>query len=126
MLAWLERAELSPVVEEDDLASLDVDEHVGLPIAVHVAEGEGHRDEVLPWSDQGRTQVDLGFGGVSPRKLDDLHLTVEVESDEVARVPCRVVVPDHGVTLEGARTPVVQVILGDTPPTDESQHEVPQ
>src|SRR5712691_13089166 len=46
--------------------------------------------------------------------------------DEVAGTGHRIVVSDHGVTLDGARAPVVQVILGDLPPTEESQHEVPQ
>jgi len=126
MVAWLKRAELSSLVDEDHLTALDIHEHVGLAIAVDIAEGERHRGQSFSWPDQGRAEIHLGFGGIAPGKLDDLHLPVEVEGEEVAGVVCRVAVANYGVRLEGAGTPIAQVILVHAPPTDEGQRKIPQ
>src|SRR6266699_5076464 len=125
MFAWLERAELSVVVDEDQLTPQDGDDHVGCAVAIYITKTEGYHCQVLSRPDQGRTQIKPGFGGIPAGKFDDLHLPVQVEGDEVAGTGHGIVVSHHGVTLERARTPVVQVILADLPPTQEQHCQLP-
>ena len=73
MLAWLWWAEVPTVVEKDHLTSLDIHEHVGFAISVDIAEDERHRGQVFSWPDQGRAEINPGFGGIAPGKFDDLH-----------------------------------------------------
>ena len=67
------RAELSVVIDEDKVTVLDVDNHVGFAIPVHILEGESHHRQVLPRTNQGWTDVDLGFGSITPREDGAAH-----------------------------------------------------
>jgi len=63
-----------------------MDFHIGLTIPVHVHKGQRDGRQVLPIPDQGRAAVDERPGGVASGHLNDEHMPVQVQGDEMAGV----------------------------------------
>src|SRR5712692_1809310 len=102
-----------------------VDDHVQLPVSVYVLETQCHDCQVL-FSDKSRHKIDFGFPCVSPWKLDNLYMVVYVDGDKVARMICRVAVTDYHICLECAGSTIVDIVLGEVPPTDDHHSNCPQ
>src|SRR5438132_567850 len=113
------RSKLPVLVDEHDALLLDVDHHIWFAIAIHVLERQRDGCFILPIAKQNRPRVDHGMRTVPTRALDDLHVTVQIDGDKMARISCRVVVSNDGICLERARPAVAPVILGHLPPTEE-------
>src|SRR5712692_506480 len=110
------RTKLAVVVDKDKMTLLHVENHVRDAVPIDILEGKRDHCQVLPRADERWPDVDLPFGGVPTWELDHLDLSGEIEYEEVTGMGHTVVVPYYRVSLEGARSPVVPVILGDLPP----------
>src|SRR6266567_4802891 len=73
------------VVDEDDVSALEVDNHIGLLVAVDIDEAEGHRDEVGVSSVELGADVDTGVAGVATWQFDDFNPPVEVNGQKMTR-----------------------------------------
>ena len=79
MFAWLERAELSVVVDEDQLTPQDGDDHVGCAVAIYITKTEGYHCQVLSRPDQ------LSGVGILERRQRDRHICYHGRSDHDPR-----------------------------------------
>src|SRR6266699_4806192 len=73
------------VVDEDDVSALEVDNHIGLLVAVDIDEAEGHRDEVGVSSVELGADVDTGVAGVTAGQFDDFNTSMEVDGQKMTR-----------------------------------------
>src|SRR5712692_7667015 len=115
--------EAAPIVQEDDLRPLEVKNHLGSVIAIHVFETERDWHQVSVGPVELWTKVDASMRWVPAWQLDHFQTTVEIQGDEMTGHARRFVVPDRGVDLKRARTPVVEVIERRADPgTDDDDH----
>src|SRR6266478_755009 len=111
LFSWSLWPELSVFVEIDHDLTLDVYEHVGLPVSRHIPKTQGDGCEFLPVAQECQHDIHPRPGRVSCWQLDDLHPAVEIQRDEMAWTLWRVVVmTDDRIDLEGARIPVSHLI----------------
>ncbi len=68
-LAGVRRAKSFLVVHIDDIGILEMDNHIGVMIAVDINKAQCHRDEVLAVPVELRPDIDAGLRGVSAGKL---------------------------------------------------------
>src|SRR5712692_5638635 len=101
---------------------LHVHDHVQLPVAVYVPETEGDGCEVLSISNQGRHKIYLGFCCVSPWKLDDLYVPVDIDSDKVTWMGRTISMTHNHIRLIGSGSAIVQVVLIGAPPVQQKRH----
>src|SRR5713226_309160 len=114
--SWTGGAKLSLIVQKDVMGLLHVHDHVQLPVAVNVPETECDGCEVLPVSNQGRHKVYLGFCCVSPWKLDDLYMPVDIDSDKMTWMGRTISMTHNHIRLIGSGSAIVQVVLIAAPP----------
>lgn len=73
------------IIDEYDLGSLEVDNHIGLMIAVNIDEAEGHRNEVGVRTVELRADVDTSVAGITAGQFDDLNTPMEVDRQKMTR-----------------------------------------
>src|SRR5260370_858890 len=89
--AGVSRAKPSLFVDIDDIGVLEMENHIGVMVAIDIHKTERNRDELLAIPVELRAEINAGLRGVSAGKLNYLDPPVEVQRDNVAPGACLVV-----------------------------------
>ena|SRR5579871_191844 len=117
---------LRAIVAEDDLAVLDVNNHIELFIVVHIAESQRDRYLVIARCNEVWPDILVRLGGVASWQLDDDHLPVQVEGDEMAGVLRAVIMANNLVGLEEARIAIDDIVVLARAPGQDGREGDPQ
>jgi hypothetical protein len=104
------------LVEKENLTVSDVDNQIEASVMVHVFKTERDRDQLFSWADEGWADVGLAFAWVVSRYLYHLNVSIEVQSQKMTGGGLGGSMPDVGIDLGGAGSPIPPVVLGDLPP----------
>jgi len=87
------------VVDEDDLCSLKIDNHIGLLVAVDIDEAESHRDQVDARAVELGANIDTSMTYVTARQFDNFNAPMQVDETIPMRVLTTQSSPAHAGTL---------------------------
>jgi hypothetical protein len=124
-LAGVSRTKSPVFVDIDDPGVLKADNHIRSMVAIYIGEAERDRDQVVAVTIELWAYIHARFRGVATRKLDHFNTSVQIQRDKVARIGCRVVLPNHDIGLKCARTTicVLPLFLGTAQQNDANNTE---
>ena len=118
-LCW---TETTPVIDENDLGSLEMEDHVWPVVAVDVAETEGHWHQVGIWTIELWTEIDSCVGSITAGEFHDLDPIMQIEGKKMTGHAWCLIVTHVGIDLKGARTSIVQVVECSADPVAQCYH----
>jgi hypothetical protein len=114
----LGRLKRAPRITKDQLRPLEKHQHIWMVVVPGIDKLQRDGDEIRILAVEMRPDEDSGMSCISSWQFNDLNATLQIERDEMARDVASFM-PDKGVRLRGAWSPVVQIIPGRTNPAHE-------
>ena len=106
---------------------VDMDDHIGLFIAIDIAELYCYRGQAATVTiDIHRSNIADRFGGVPTHEFNNDSLTIEIDRNEVTGMPLAFVMPYICVCLIGAWNTITEIIVALVTPGKGRDTEHPQ